>query len=166
MAQLIDDLLMFSRSARSEIKSEMIDLTGLAKNVMKDICQRDPARKIRIYIEDGLEIQADPALMRMVLDNLLGNAWKYTGKTIDPEISFGQMVTKTKKIFYVRDNGAGFDMSKADKLFNPFQRFHSSADFQGTGVGLATVRRIIERHGGRVWAEAEPGKGATFYFLI
>lgn len=166
MARLIDDLLQFSRSGRSEIKTERVDVSAMAKSVLADIRQRDPSREINTFIQEGLEVQADPALMRVVLDNLLGNAWKYTGKKINPEISFGLLETATKKFFYVRDNGAGFDMSKADKLFNPFQRFHSNQEFQGTGVGLATVRRIIERHGGRIWAESQPGQGATFYFVI
>ena len=166
MARLIDDLLQFSRSGRSEIKTERVDVSAMAKSVLADIRQRDPSREINTFIQEGLEVQADPALMRVVLDNLLGNAWKYTGKKINPEISFGLLETATKKFFYVRDNGAGFDMSKADKLFNPFQRFHTNQEFQGTGVGLATVRRIIERHGGRIWAESQPGQGATFYFVI
>ncbi|MCK9220180.1 MAG: response regulator [Bacteroidales bacterium] len=166
MAHLIDDLLQFSRSARSEIKTEHINLSALANKVIHDIKQREPDRKINLFIQEGLEIDADAALMHVVLDNLLGNAWKYTSKTASPEISFGQMETASKKFFYVRDNGAGFDMSKADKLFNPFQRFHSNQEFQGTGVGLATVRRIIERHGGRIWAESRPGNGAVFYFSI
>jgi len=166
MARLIDDLLQFSRSGRSEIKTERVDVSAMAKSVLADIRQRDPSREINTFIQEGLEVQADPALMRVVLDNLLGNAWKYTGKKINPEISFGLLETTTKKFFYVRDNGAGFDMSKADKLFNPFQRFHTNQEFQGTGVGLATVRRIIERHGGRIWAESQPGQGATFYFVI
>lgn len=166
MARLIDDLLQFSRSGRLEIKTEQVDLTLLAGEVMKDIQQRDPSRKITLYIQDGMQVVADRALMRVVLDNLLGNAWKYTGKVLNPVISFGQMETATKQIFYVRDNGAGFDSDRAEKLFNPFQRFHSNQEFQGTGVGLATVRRILERHGGRIWAESKPGEGAAFYFTI
>lgn len=166
MARLIDDLLQFSRSGRSEIKTEKVDVSAMANSVLADIKQRDPSREISSFIQEGLEVQADPALMRVVLDNLLGNAWKYTGKKINPEISFGLLETANKKFFYVRDNGAGFDMAKAEKLFNPFQRFHTNQEFQGTGVGLATVRRIIERHGGRIWAESQPGQGATFYFVI
>jgi len=166
MARLIDDLLQFSRSGRLEIKTEQVDLTQLAGEVMKDIRQLDPSRKITLYIQDDMQVVADRALMRVVLDNLLGNAWKYTGKIPNPVISLGQMETSTKKIFYVRDNGAGFDSAKAEKLFNPFQRFHSNQEFQGTGVGLATVRRILERHGGRIWAESRPGEGAAFYFTI
>ncbi|HPT10855.1 MAG TPA: response regulator [Bacteroidales bacterium] len=166
MARLIDDLLQFSRSGRLEIKTEQVDLTLLAGEVMKDIQQRDPSRKITLYIQDGMQVVADRALMRVVLDNLLGNAWKYTGKVLNPVISFGQMETATKQIFYVRDNGAGFDSDRAEKLFNPFQRFHSNQEFQGTGVGLATVRRILERHGGRIWAESKPHEGAAFYFTI
>ena len=137
-----------------------------ALGVMQDIQQRDPSRKITLYIQDGMQVVADRALMRVVLDNLLGNAWKYTGKVLNPVISFGQMETATKQIFYVRDNGAGFDSDRAEKLFNPFQRFHSNQEFQGTGVGLATVRRILERHGGRIWAESKPDEGAAFYFTI
>ena len=166
MARLIDDLLQFSRSGRLEIKTEQLDFTRLAHEVMNDIQQRDPSRKITLYIQDEMQVVADRALMRVVLDNLLGNAWKYTGKVPNPVISFGQMETTNKKIFYVRDNGAGFDSARAEKLFNPFQRFHTNQEFQGTGVGLATVRRILERHGGRIWAESKPGEGAAFYFTI
>ena len=104
--------------------------------------------------------------MRVILNNMLGNAWKYSGKTDNPVISFGKTVSGMETIFFIRDNGAGFDMERATKLFNPFQRFHTSQEFPGTGVGLATVGRIIERHGGRIWAESEPGKGATFFFSL
>lgn len=166
MARLIDDLLQFSRSGRLEIKTEQVDLTLLAGEVMKDIRQRDPSREITLYIQEGMQVVADRALMRVVLDNLLGNAWKYTGKVLNPVISFGLIETANKQIFYVRDNGAGFDSDRAEKLFNPFQRFHSNQEFQGTGVGLATVRRILERHGGRIWAESKPDEGAAFYFTI
>ena len=166
MSRLIDDLLQFSRSGRSEIKTTQMDFSDLALEVMKELRLRDPERKIQFHIQEGLSVQADPALMRVVLDNLLGNAWKYTGKTENPEISFGLTESAGKKYFYVKDNGAGFDMSMADKLFNPFQRLHTTREFQGTGVGLATVRRIIERHGGRIWAESQPGQGASFYFII
>ncbi|MFZ4564127.1 MAG: ATP-binding protein [Bacteroidales bacterium] len=166
MATLIDDLLQFSRSGRSEIILKPIDLSGLARSIMEDLENHSPQSKPRVFIQEGLNINADPGLIHVVLENLLSNALKYSGKIPNPEITFGQLKSENENIFFVKDNGAGFDMSKAAKLFNPFQRLHTSREFQGTGVGLATVRRIIERHGGRVWAESEPGKGATFYFAL
>lgn len=166
MAKLIDDLLQFSRSGRSEINTEPIDLSAMVKSVLDELRQRDPSRVVNTSVQEGISAEADPDLMRIVLNNLLGNAWKYTGKKAEAEITFGQIEAPGKKYLFVRDNGAGFDMSKAEKLFNPFQRFHSNKEFQGTGVGLATVRRIIERHGGRIWAESQPGNGATFYFSV
>lgn len=164
MSKLIDDLLQFSRSARTEIKSEFVDLSQMAKDIVMEINEREPAHKAVFNIQDGLIARVDPNLINVVLVNLLGNALKYSGKTENPVIIFDKTDSGRETVFFVKDNGAGFDMTKADKLFNPFQRFHTSQEFAGTGVGLATVRRIIERHGGRIWAESEPGKGATFFF--
>ncbi len=166
MAKLIDDLLQFSRSGRAEIKSEPIDLSEMVRNIVAEFENRGKEHKAKIFIREGLTVEADPGLLNIVLNNLLSNALKYSGKVADPEIAFGKLESENDNIFFVKDNGAGFDMAKADKLFNPFQRLHTNQEFQGTGVGLATVRRIIERHGGRVWAESEIGKGATFYFLL
>jgi hypothetical protein len=166
MAKLIDDLLKFSRSGRSVITPEYINLTEMADQVVEAVKERLGDSRAVFQIQRGMLTQADPSLVQVVLDNLIGNAAKYSSKVEYPVIIFNKIVEGRETIFYVKDNGAGFDMSKADKLFNPFQRFHTSQEFQGTGVGLATVRRIIERHGGRIWAESEPGKGATFFFTL
>ncbi len=166
MATLIDDLLQFSRSGRAELKSETIDLSNMVRDIITEFESRNPDHKVKFFIQEGLNLEADRSMMHVVLDNLLGNALKYSGKVANPEIGFGKLEAQHENIYFVKDNGAGFDMAKAEKLFNPFQRLHTSQEFQGTGVGLATVRRIIERHGGRVWAESEPGKGATFYVSI
>ncbi len=166
MSKLIDDLLQFSHSAKIEIKTEFVDLSDIARNVVKEYIEQEKEHKADFHIENGLIILADPDLMHVVLNNLLGNAWKYSGKVDHPIITFGKTVSEREIVFFIKDNGAGFDMSKATTLFTPFQRFHTSKEFAGTGIGLATVHRIIERHGGRIWAESEPGKGATFFFSI
>lgn len=166
MSKLIDDLLQFSRSGRIEINTELVDLSNMARNIMAEIDEADPGSKAVSNIGDNLLVKADPSLMHVVLVNLLGNARKYSAKAEAPVITFGKTDSGNETVFYIRDNGAGFDMAKADKLFTPFQRLHSSQEFTGTGVGLATVRRIIERHGGSIWAESEPGRGATFFFSI
>ena len=166
MAKLIDDLLQFSRSAKREIKTVSVDLSDMVWNIAKEFIALNPEKKADFDIENGVVALADPDLMRVVLNNLLGNALKYSGKVDHPVISFGKIVSGRENIFFVKDNGAGFDMAKAAKMFSPFQRFHSSMEFTGTGIGLATVHRIIERHGGRIWAESEPGQGATFFFSV
>jgi len=163
MAKLIDDLLQFSRSGRAEIKSERFDLSTMVGGIIEELGNQNPGHKAKFHTQDDLYLEADPSLMHVVFNNLLSNAMKYSGKVDAPEIFIGKLDETDENIYFVRDNGAGFDMSKAEKLFNPFQRLHTNKEFQGTGVGLATVRRIIEKHGGRVWAESEPGKGATFY---
>ena len=169
MAQLIDDVLNLSRVTRSEMRFEKIDLGTLVSKIRKELQERQPDRKVEFAISSGLVGRGDARLLRIVLENLLGNAWKFTGKHPLAKIEFG--VTHVghghdKPVFYVRDDGAGFDMAYVDKLFVPFQRLHASAEFPGTGIGLATVQRIIHRHGGRVWAEGEVEKGATFYFTL
>jgi two-component system, sensor histidine kinase and response regulator len=164
MSTLINDLLQFSRSARTEINTETVDLSEMSRAIAAEMEEQNSHTKAIFKIQDGMQVQADPNLMNIVLVNLLGNAVKYSSKVEYPEITFGHTLSGRESTYFIKDNGAGFDMSKAGKLFNPFQRFHTSQEFTGTGVGLATVRRIIERHGGRIWAESEPGKGATFYF--
>jgi light-regulated signal transduction histidine kinase (bacteriophytochrome) len=171
MSGLIDDLLNLSRVSRAPLRKEMIDLTELAHGVVtdlrnRDLQNRDPARKVAIDIADGLSACGDAPLVTIVLENLLGNAWKYSAKQAAAHIAFGHETREKEAVFYIRDNGAGFDMAHAGKLFAPFQRLHRDSEFEGTGIGLATVQRIISRHGGRIWAEAVPGAGATFFFTL
>jgi light-regulated signal transduction histidine kinase (bacteriophytochrome) len=166
MGQLIDDLLQLSRLSRGEMKREWVDLTGLAQAVAAELRQREPSRRVSFDIQSDLTGQGDPGLLKVVLENLLGNAWKFTEKKSSATIAFGKAEHQGRPAYFVRDDGAGFDMSHADKLFGAFQRLHPQRDFPGNGIGLATVQRIIHRHGGQVWAESPPGKGATFYFTL
>lgn len=166
MGTLIDDLLYLSRLARHQLRREVVDLGLLARQVADELQQLDPQRKVDWVIAPQLVTVADPALLRAVLDNLLGNAWKFTGKQEYARIEFGGFVQEGEQVFFVQDNGAGFDMLYADKLFNAFQRLHKAEEFDGTGIGLATVQRVISRHGGRVWAQGAIGQGATFYFSL
>lgn len=164
MSALIDDLLRLSHLARTEIKNEPVDLSKMALEILSNLQADDPARKVEVKIAKGLTCRGDAGLLHAALENLLSNAWKYSAKNELAMIEFGIQTSSDADIFFIRDNGAGFDMKQAEKLFVPFQRLHSEAEFQGHGIGLATVQRIIHRHNGRVWAQAEPGKGATFYF--
>ncbi len=166
MGQLIDDLLNLSRVTRAELRRETVDLSRLAKTIGTELRQRDPQRHVEFIVPEGLVTSGDPQLLRVVLDNLLGNAWKFTSKQSQARIEFGSNATNGTQAFFVRDNGAGFDMAYASKLFGAFQRLHAMEEFAGTGIGLATVQRIINRHGGRVWAEAAVNQGATFYFTL
>jgi light-regulated signal transduction histidine kinase (bacteriophytochrome) len=166
MAQLIEDLLNLSRVTRSELKREEVDLSALAHEVLAKLAQREPGRKVAHQIEDGLVTQGDARLLRVILENLLGNAWKFTGKRAGATIAFGAEVRDGVITYSIRDNGAGFDMAYADKLFGVFQRLHSNHEFEGTGVGLATVQRIVRRHGGNIRAEGAVEQGATFFFSL
>lgn len=166
MAELIEDLLQLSRITRTEMNMGKINLTGIVRSVIDELQKSQPQRHVEIRIADGLEEIADSKLMRIVLENLLGNAWKFTEKQAKVVIEFGCTKEGKNKVYFIRDNGVGFDMAYADKLFVPFQRLHTEEEFPGTGIGLATVRRIIHRHGGKVWTEGETGKGATFYFSL
>lgn len=166
MAQLIDDLLNLSRVTRSEMRREPVDLSGMAKAIAAELREAQPDRRIDFVIAEGLRADGDPRLLRVVMENLLGNAWKYTGKHPEARIEVGRMEENGKSAYFVRDNGAGFDMACAGKLFGAFQRLHGANEFPGTGIGLATIQRIIHRHGGRVWAEAAVEKGATFYVAL
>lgn len=166
MGQLIEDLLELSRVSRTEFSLKNVNLTDMATDIFQELRNRYPDRQIETSVEPGMTAQADPRLLAVVLNNLLGNAWKFTGKTAHPRIDFVHQIKKGTEIFSVRDNGAGFDPAFADKLFSPFQRLHKSSDFEGTGVGLAIVHRVIQRHNGRVWSESEIGKGATFHFTL
>lgn len=164
MGELIDDLLKLSRVNREEFRQEDVPLSELAAAVAADLRQNHPDQIVELTITPNLHARGDARLLRIVLENLLGNAWKFTSKTASPRITLGSQKEDAGTAFFVRDNGAGFDMRYAGKLFGPFQRLHRLTEFPGTGIGLATVQRIIHRHGGRVWAEAAVGQGATFYF--
>ncbi|HVH43756.1 MAG TPA: response regulator [Labilithrix sp.] len=166
MSQLIDDLLQLSRVTRSELRRQPVDLTALARTVLSEMTSRNLARPVDLDVQEGLQVSADPGLLRAVLENLLGNAWKFSSKRERTMIRVGRIDVDGVATYFVRDNGVGFDMAMADKLFRPFQRLHSSRDFEGTGIGLATVRRIVSRHGGRAWAEASPDEGTTIYFTL
>jgi PAS domain S-box-containing protein len=166
MAQLIDDILTLSRVTRSELSRQQVDLSALARAAQSRLERGHPGRSIEIVIQDGLVATGDPRLLAVVLDNLLGNAWKFTAKRSDARVEFGATTEATRLSYFVRDNGAGFDMAYANKLFGVFQRLHAAHDFEGTGVGLATVQRIVHRHGGRVWAEGKVDAGAAFHFTL
>jgi signal transduction histidine kinase len=166
MAQLIDDLLKLSHITRDEVHMEAVDLSDLARSIADGLKKREQERRVEFFIAQGMLAQGDRRLLGIALENLLGNAWKFTGKTPSPRIEIGTSREGEAVAYFVRDNGAGFDMRYADKLFQPFQRLHKSTDFPGSGIGLATVQRIIQRHGGRVWAEGKAGQGATFYFTL
>jgi signal transduction histidine kinase len=166
MAQLIDDLLNLSRVARRAITRETVDLSAMADSIVGELQRTEPERRVAFSANKSLIVDGDERLLRVALENLLGNAWKFTGKCVQPKIEFGVKQDNGTPAYFVRDNGAGFDIAYADKLFGPFQRLHAVTEFKGTGIGLATVQRIVHRHGGRVWAESEVGKGATFYFTL
>lgn len=165
MGQLIDDMLQLSRLNRGEVKRERVDLTALADAMAAELKSRESARDVTFAIEPNLTATGDESLLRVVLENLLGNAWKFTSKKPAAAIAFGRDEREGRP-FFVRDDGAGFDMAHSDKLFGAFQRLHSQREFPGHGVGLATVQRIVHRHGGQVWAEGVPGRGATFHFTL
>lgn len=164
MSELIDDLLTLSRVATSEMRQETVDLSALACEVAGELQKREPQRRVEFVIGEGAVIEGDPTLLRVVMDNLLSNAWKYSSHQPHARIEFGWSEEDGRRVYFVKDNGAGFDSASAVRLFQPFQRLHSTADFPGTGVGLATVQRIVSRNGGRIWAQAALGQGATFYF--
>jgi len=167
MAELIKDLLHLSKVSQAPIRKEKVRLDEMARQILAHLKTQDPKREVQVQVSDRLEAEGDAGLLRDVLENLLSNAWKYTSKTAGARIEFGATQgTDGKTVFQVKDNGAGFDMQHADRLFRPFNRLHSQGEFPGTGVGLATVQRIIQRHGGRIWAEAEEGRGATFFFTL
>jgi len=166
MGVLIDDLLNLSRVTRSEMKLQRVNLSAIGRVVGAELAKGQPNRRVEFYVEEGMEAYADPHLMRIVLENLLANAWKFTSKRESAFIEFAQKDGEEGHAYFVRDDGAGFDPVRAARLFGAFQRFHDKNDFPGTGVGLATVQRIIQRHGGRVWAESAVDKGAAFYFTL
>ena len=166
MSTLIDDLMQFAHASRAELRRQPVDLSALAEEVARDLQLAGPKRVVKFVCAPGLHATGDSRLLRVVLVNLLGNAWKYTGKVAEPQVEFGCTGANGEGAFFIRDNGAGFDMRYVERLFGAFQRLHSMAEFEGTGVGLATVQRIIHRHGGRIWAEAGVNEGATFHFTL
>ncbi len=166
MSLLIESLLHFSRTTRSELTREPVDLSALARATVARLAADSAGRTVDVQIQSGLRDDGDPRLLGVVLDNLLGNAWKFTGKRADASVTFGVDASGPQRVYHVRDNGAGFDMAYAQKLFGVFQRLHAPGDFEGTGIGLATVQRIIRRHGGRIWAQGDVGRGATFFFTL
>jgi PAS domain S-box-containing protein len=166
MGELIDDLLNLSRVTRREMRREAVDLSALARAIGAQLQKAHPDRRVDLVVAPGLSAEGDPHLLRVVLENLLGNAWKFTGARARARVEFGGALHEGTTAYCVRDNGVGFDMAYAGKLFGAFQRLHAMTEFPGTGIGLATVQRIVHRHGGRVWAEGEVDKGATFYFTL
>lgn len=167
MGQLIDDLLNLSRLTRSEIDLQSVDLTLLVEAIAAELQQTQPERSVELLVAPAVMVQADLRLLRVALENLLNNAWKFTSNQLHPRIEFGTIAQPDgTTAYFVRDNGAGFNMAYADKLFGAFQRLHTEHEFPGTGIGLATVQRIIHRHGGRVWAEGAVEQGASFYFTL
>ena len=163
---MISGLLDISRIARAEMRREKIDVSALVRSITQEYRTNELARDAEILIEDGLFAEGDAELLRIALDNLIRNSWKFTGKRQKTIIEFGKTESRLKEAFFLRDNGAGFDKKHAYKMFAVFQRLHSDSEFTGTGVGLATVQKIIRRHGGEIWAEGEIDKGATFYFTL
>ena len=166
MGALIDDLLKLSRINRGEMRTEPVDLSALAEALLAELRQQAPSREVECVVAKKMAARGDPQLLRVALQNLLDNAWKFTGNQPHGRIEFGALQDEGRRVFFVRDNGAGFDMAYSNRLFGAFQRLHSTNEFPGTGIGLATVERIIRRHGGRIWAEGEVGKGAAFYFTL
>lgn len=166
MGELIDALLSLARLTRSTLKPERVDLSAIVRTTASQLAASDPKRTIEVVVQDNLKAEMDLLLARALIENLVGNAWKFTGRTAAARIEFGAMHVAGTRAFFVRDNGAGFDMAYANKLFGPFQRLHSASEFPGTGIGLATVQRIVHRHGGKIWAEGAIDGGATFYFTI
>lgn len=167
MGKLIEDLLALAQVSRMELRLELVDLSALSRRILDDWQARDPKRQVELHIQPGLVAQGDASLLRVLMENLLGNAWKFTSQRANANITVGQQPDAVgPPVFFVRDDGAGFDMAYADKLFVAFQRLHAASEFPGTGVGLATVGRVIARHGGQLWADASPDKGATFFFTL
>jgi light-regulated signal transduction histidine kinase (bacteriophytochrome) len=166
MAQLIDDMLKFSHITRVEMNHDTVNLSSLAMGIMKELQKSQPDRQVKLKIADELIVEGDTNLLRVLLHNLLGNAWKYTGRHPSAEIEVGSMLENDRTVYFVKDDGAGFDMAYADKLFSPFSRLHTTDEFPGTGIGLATSQRIVIRHGGAIWVKGIVEKGATVYFTL
>jgi light-regulated signal transduction histidine kinase (bacteriophytochrome) len=168
MGDLIDGLLLLAHLTRRAMQRRSVDLVPIVHDIVTRLRSSDPERAVDLVVPDSLVADADPRLVRSLLENLLGNAWKFTNKTAGPRIEVGTVATGEPQAsaFFVRDNGAGFDMAFVGKLFGPFQRLHANTEFPGDGIGLATSQRIVQRHGGRIWAEGAVDAGATFYFTL
>jgi light-regulated signal transduction histidine kinase (bacteriophytochrome) len=166
MSQLVEDLLNLSQVTRSRIKFEKVDLSALSRAIIKDLQETDPQRIVRFIVIENMIVKGDPQLLRIALHNLLSNAWKFTSKTEKAIIEFGAIQGRDEKAYFVRDNGCGFDMAHVERIFKPFGRLHRSDEYPGTGIGLATVYRIIHRHHGRIWVESAVGQGTTFFFAL
>ena len=166
MALLIDHLIALSRTARQDLSLAPADLSAMAESVLADLREAEPERRVSAAVEPGLAVTADAALLRVILTNLLANAWKFTSHHEKARIEVGAYEAQDERVFFVSDDGAGFDPEQADHLFGAFQRYHSADQFEGDGIGLATVQRLVARHGGRVWVEAAVDKGATFFFTL
>jgi signal transduction histidine kinase len=166
MGQLIDDVIYLSRVTGAELRLHDVDLSEVARTALEELQRAEPGRQVTARVRPGVIVRGDGRLLRIAMGNLMQNAWKFTGKRADATIEFGCRQEQSERTYFIRDNGVGFDMEYAGRLFGPFQRLHHSDEFPGTGIGLATVQRVIHRHGGQVWAEAKPGQGAVFSFTI
>ncbi len=166
MGQLIEDLLALSRISRAQVAWTDVDLTAMARQILADLAQAEPGRHVEAVVWDGIVARGDAKLLRIALENLLGNAWKFTARAERAHVEFGALRDREQTTYFVRDNGAGFDMAHSQKLYEPFQRLHAVKEFPGSGIGLATVQRVVQRMGGRIWAHAQPGQGATFHFTL
>ena len=170
MGELIDGLLSLAQLSRDTLQFSDVDLTAIARRVEHECRERDPSRRVEVRIQDAMRVKGNARLLSVVMQNLLGNAWKFTAKQEQAHIEIGSHARTVdaigETVYFIQDNGAGFDMAHAEKLFGTFERLHALADFAGTGIGLATIKRVIERHAGRVWAQGQENKGATFYFTL
>lgn len=166
MAEMIDSFLRLARVTQGELNLEQVNLSSVVTRTFAEIRERDPSREVELVVEDDLYANVDKRFIVMLLSNLLDNAWKYTSQVPRARIEFGRRQVGGQWVYFVADNGAGFDMKYADRLFAPFSRLHKNEEFEGVGIGLATVSRILNRHGGKIWADARPDEGATFYFSL
>jgi signal transduction histidine kinase len=167
MNRLIDDLLMLSKISRAEVHGVPVDLTSMVNEIATELVRTEPERSVQWTVAPGLEAEGDPGLLRTAVSNLLSNAWKYSEGASTPQIEVGRLAAPSSEVFFVRDNGVGFDLEAAKgRLFRPFQRFHSDSRFKGTGIGLSIVHRVVAKHGGEIWAESAPGCGTSFFFTL
>jgi light-regulated signal transduction histidine kinase (bacteriophytochrome) len=166
MDQITRDMLTLSRVLRSELRIDDVNLSNIVSTIAKELSEKEPTRKVEFIISPDVMVKGDASLLQMALYNLLENSWKFTAKIKEARIEFGTVFKDNERIYFVRDNGVGFNMQYVDKLFQPFQRLHTEDEYPGTGIGLATVQRVIRRHGGRIWAESQLGKGTTIYFTL